>query len=81
MTLDSDENALAAVASDLIIYGSLTYSADFYLDERGPLFEQKFIQFLDEIQEQANDQEMNGGVQSIQPSYSYADYSDSYYIN
>ena len=81
MTADSDENALAAVASDLIIYGALSYAADFYLDERGPLFEQKFIQFLDDIQEQANDQEMNGGVQSIQPSYSYADYSDSYYIN
>ena len=81
MTQNTDENALAAVAPDLIIYGGLTYAADFYLDERGPLFEQKFIQFLDEIQEQANDQEMNGGVQSIQPSYSYADYSDSYYIN
>ena len=81
MTQNTDENTLAAVASDLIIYGALTFAADFYLDERGPLFEQKFIQFLDEIQEQANDQEMNGGVQSIQPSYQYADYQDGYYIN
>ena len=81
MTQNTDENTLAAVAPDLIIYGALTYAADFYLDERGPLFEQKFIQFLDEIQEQANDQEMNGGVQSIQPSYQYADYQDGYYIN
>ena len=81
MTLNTDENTLAAVASDLIIYGALTYAADFYLDERGPLFEQKFLQFMEELQEQANDQEMNGGVQSIQPSYQYADYSDSYYIN
>ena len=81
MTLATDENSLAAVASDLIIYGALTYAADFYLDERGPLFEQKFIEILDTIQEQANDQEMNGGVQSIQPSYQYADYQDGYYIN
>ena len=81
MTQNTDENTLAAVASDLIIYGALTFAADFYLDERGPLFEQKFIQFLDEIQEQSNDQEMNGGVQSIQPSYQYADYQDGYYIN
>ena len=81
MVLNTDENTLAAVASDLIIYGGLTYAADFYLDERGPLFEQKFLQFMEELQEQANDQEMNGGVQSIQPSYQYADYSDSYYIN
>jgi len=81
MTQNTDENTLAAVAPDLIIYSALTYSADYYLDERGPLFEDKFNQFMLEIQEQANDQETNGGVQVIQPSYQYADYSDSYYIN
>ena len=74
MTQNTDENSLAAVASDLIIYGALTFAADFYLDERGPLFEEKFNQFMSEIQEQANDQEMNGGTQSIQPSYTFADY-------
>ena len=74
MTQNTDENALAAVAPDLIIYGALTYAADFYLDERGPLFEEKFNQFMLEIQEQANDQEMNGGTQSIQPSYTFTDY-------
>ena len=81
MTQTTDENTLAAVAPDLIIYGALTYAADYYLDERNSLFEDKFNQFMMEIQEQANDQEMNGGVQSIQPSYQYADFSDSYYIN
>lgn len=74
MVSDSDENALAAVASDLIIYGGLTYAADYYLDERAGVFEQKFTQFLTEIQEQANDQELNGSTQVIQPAYSYGDY-------
>ena len=74
MTQNTDENTLAAVASDLIIYGALSFAADFYLDERGPLFEEKFNQFMLEIQEQANDQEMNGGTQTIQPSYTFTDY-------
>ena len=81
MTQNSDENTLAAVAPDLIIYAALTYAADYYLDERAELFEGKYNQFLSEIQEQANDQELNGGVQSIQPAYSFADYTDSYYVN
>ena len=73
MVLNTDENALAAVASDLIIYAALTYAADYYLDERGQLFEDKYNQFLAELQQQADDQELNGGTQSIQPAYSYAD--------
>ena len=73
MSSDSDENKLAQVAPDLIIYSSLTYAADFYLDQRAEIFEQKYQQFLTEIQEQANDQELNGGTQSIGPAYVYGD--------
>ena len=74
MVLDSDENVLARAASDLIVYAALTYASDYYLDERAELFEQKFVQFMTEIQEQANDQELSGATQSILPSYSYQDY-------
>lgn len=81
MVQNTDENRLAAVAHDLIIYAALTYAADFYLDERAPLFETKYNQFLSEIQEQANDQEMNGGIQSIQPTYTFTDYQSSYNTN
>lgn len=73
MTTDSDENALAQASSDLIIYGALSYSSDYYLDERGPLFEQKFVQFLAEIQEQANDAETSGTVQAMRPTTAYED--------
>jgi|TARA_R110000772_G_scaffold92549_5_gene189508 hypothetical protein len=78
MSADSDENALAKVAPDLLIYAGLTYAADYYLDTRSDVFETKFNQFLLEVQEQANDQETNGGVQSIQPTYTYTDYQDTY---
>ena len=70
---DTDSNILTAVASDLLIYSALTYRADYYLDERSTIFEQKFTQFLTEIQEQANDQELNGGTQVILPAYFYND--------
>ena len=64
----------AEVAPDLIIYGALTFAADYYLDERAQVFESKFQTFLAELQEQANDQELNGGIQAIQPSATYTDY-------
>lgn len=71
MTSDSDENALAASASDVIIYGMLSYAADYYLDERGPVFDQKYQQFLFEIQQQADDAEVSGTVQSLRPMAIY----------
>ena len=37
----------------------------------GHLSDDQFNQFMAELQEQANDQELNGGVQSIEPSYRY----------
>lgn len=78
MVANTDENDLAAVAPDLIIYGALGYAADYYLDERRDIFEAKFLQFLNEIQEQANDQELNGGTQTIQPTYTFTDYQSSH---
>ena len=67
MVSDTDENDLALIGSDLIIYGALAYASDYYLDERGQLFEAKFGQFMTEVQEQANDAETSGSVQSMQP--------------
>ena len=71
---NADENDLTAVAPDLVIYAALTFAADYYLDERAQIFEQKYVQFLTEVQEQANDQELQGGSNSIQPAYAFGDY-------
>lgn len=71
MPLDSDENILAKIASDLIIYGALAYAADYYLDERSELFTMKYAQFFTEIQDQANEAETVGTLQAIRPTTYY----------
>jgi len=68
MLADSDESTLAKIAPDLIIYAALGYASDYYLDERSQLFEAKFQTFMTEIQEQANDAELNGAIQAIRPT-------------
>ena len=73
LSADSDSNVLTNAAPDLIIYAAATFAADFYLDTRADVFETKFNQFLIELQEQANDQELQGGTQSILPAYSFQD--------
>ena len=70
---NADENDLTTVASDLVTYAALTYAADYYLDERGSIFEDKYNIFLSELQEQSNDQELNGGTQSIEPAYRFGE--------
>ena len=73
MTSDSDQNDLALIGSDLIVYGALSYAADYFLDERGQLFEGKFVTGVTEIQQQANDAETSGTVQVIQAHTTYED--------
>jgi len=68
MVADADESTLAKIAPDLIIYAALGYAADYYLDERGQLFEGKYQTFMSEIQEQANDAELSGAIQAIRPT-------------
>jgi len=73
LSADSDENILTKVAPDIAIYAGLTFAADFYLDERAEIFEQKFRLFMGELQGQADDQELSGGTQAIRPAYEYGD--------
>ena len=68
---DTTETTLSKVAPDLIIYAGLTYAADYFLDERAQLFESKYIQFLNELQSQADDQELNGSTQVIQAAFNF----------
>ena len=73
MTEDSDENMIAKIGSDVITYGALGYAADYYLDERTAVFEEKFGTFMRELQEQANAAEQSGTAQVIRPSAVYQD--------
>ena len=68
MASDTDENALAKFASDLIIYGALVYAADNFLDVRAPDFKATFTEMRSEIQEQADQAEQSGSFQVVRPS-------------
>ena len=73
LSSDSSTNTLTTLGPDLLIYTSLGYAADYFLDERGPQFEAKASQFLAEIQQQADAAEQNGGLQIMRPSATYTD--------
>lgn len=73
LVADSDINALTVVASDVIIYTALGYASDYFLDERGQLFDGKAAVFLAEVQEQADTAEQSGGTQVMRPTTTYED--------
>lgn len=50
---DTDENFLTTIAPELLTYGALTYAADFFIDERKPLFEETFARVFSELVEQS----------------------------
>jgi len=70
---DTATNLFTTDASDLLTYTALSYASDYFLDERGALFEQKSGSFLAEIQEQANSSEQSGVNQVVRPTHFYTD--------
>ena len=73
LATDSDTNALTETASDVLTYSALAYAADYFLDERAAVFEQKSGQFLAEIQEQYKSAEQSGNNQVMRPTAVYGD--------
>lgn len=73
LTSDTSTNTLTEIASDLLTYTALGYASDYFLDERGPLFEAKSGQFLAELQDQANSAETSGMSQVMRPTSTYTD--------
>jgi hypothetical protein len=67
---DSDENFLTAIAPDLLVYGALSFAADYFVDERKPLFEDRFATIYGELEEQARMNEMDQSAIRVQPAYS-----------
>lgn len=68
-TDDTSTNWLSNVAPDLLAYAALTYAADYYLDDRKTVFDTKFVELADELQSQANMDDMAG--QTISATYQY----------
>ena len=67
---DTDETWLSAIGSDLLIYGALTFAADYFVDERKAAFEERFAGIYSELEEQARIGEMDQSAIRIQPTYS-----------
>ena len=65
---DIDENWLTEIAPALLVYAALSYAADYFMDDRKPLFEASYLQIAEQLQIQAlNDETANA---SIRPSFS-----------
>lgn len=64
---DADETSLAAIASDLIVYGALTYAADYFTDDRKDGWETKWQFFREQIQSQATEGEIENTASAVQP--------------
>lgn len=66
---DSDENFLSIIAPDLLVYGALTYAADFFVDDRRQMFEERYSAVYNEVEEQSRLTEMEQATLAIQPAY------------
>lgn len=69
LTADSDTNVLSDIAPDIIIYGALTYAATYFLDKRLPEFEARYSQIYNDLDMQANRDELTGNAQVSPANY------------
>lgn len=54
---DTDSNFVTEIAPDLLVYGALTFAADYFVDDRKAAFEEIAVRIFNEIQDQANTME------------------------
>lgn len=69
MEADTDVNELSLIAPDLCIYAALSYAGDFFDLDKRVEWEGRYEQIRDELNGQAEREEMNGGSMMIQPAY------------
>lgn len=64
-----DKNYLTAGASDLIIYGALSFAGDWFIDKRAPAWEGRFQAIKTEIEDQASQDALINAV--VSPVYEF----------
>jgi hypothetical protein len=69
---DTSVNWLTIAAPDLLIYAALGYASDYFLDDRKTAFEQRYLYILQELQNQASQDELSNA------SISTRDYNGQY---
>lgn len=71
---DDTTNFITEIAPELLVYGGLTYAADYFIDERKPLFEETFNRVSAELQEQAFLTEFEQSAMSMASPFHGTDY-------
>lgn len=69
LVADTDSNWITDIAPTLLIYAALSYSSDYYLDDRKQLFEASYLQIAEQLQNMAiQDETANASVASAYDS-------------
>lgn len=66
---DTDTNFFSTVAADLLIYGGLSYAADYFVDDRVTGFESRFTQLYADLDEQGRMTDMEQSAMAVAPAY------------
>lgn len=74
LTSDTATNFITEIAPELLVYGALTYAADYFIDERKPLFEETFTRVYSELTEQAYLTEMEQSAMRLGSPFSGIEY-------
>ena len=72
MIQTTDETVLTDIASDLMVFGALSYACDHFNDKRGDKFEARFLQIVNDLQGMADEDELVGGA-AVQPAVFFSD--------
>lgn len=71
---ETSTNFVTLIAPELLVYGALTYAADYFIDERKPLFEETFSRVFSELVEQAFLTEFEQSTMRIASPFNGIDY-------
>lgn len=71
---DTDSSWLTELAPDLLVYGALTFAADFFVDDRKAAFEEIAQRIFGEIQTQAIEMEFAQEGMAVQSAFNSPEY-------
>jgi hypothetical protein len=71
---ETSENSLTNFAPDLLIYGGLSFAADYFVDDRKGDFEARYAAIYNEVEEQSRTVEWDQASLAIQPVHPYVNY-------
>lgn len=66
---DTDTNLFTTVLSDLLIYCTLVFASDYFVDDRVTGFETRYGILFSEVEEQGRMTDMDQSAQAMEPAY------------